>query len=152
MDFSRYGHFKAEKDPILGILRKTGLFQPWNGHNSKNPQDMHTKVYIFEISVKFCVDWYVAWLSLKKSKIWLILAGGQKVPAKKSTKMTSKNSEKKSVEYSAEWSTILRTPVLKKKKVPIWNTLVCLLSPCFAAAISNPFKTEDRNQIWQVHT
>ena len=74
--------------PILQIFRvmavqrlkkarfpKTSKKRAFFGHNSKNPQDRHKKLYIFEISVKFCVDWCVVWLSLKKSKIWLIFAG-----------------------------------------------------------------------------
>ena len=67
--------------------------------------------------MKFRVDWYMVCLSLKKSKFGLILAGGQENACLKSMKMTSKNSERNN--YSAEWSTIPRTPVLKKKKMSI---------------------------------
>ena len=56
-NFLSYGYLKAEKGPFFKILGKTGLFRPLEDHNSKNSKDKHTKLYIFEISVKFCVDW-----------------------------------------------------------------------------------------------
>ena len=65
---------KAEKGPFFKIWGKTGLFRPLNDHNSKNSQDKHTKLYIFEISVKFCVDWYVGWYILKILKKYIQLA------------------------------------------------------------------------------
>ena len=73
--------------PILRIFRvmvilrpkkapfpQTGLFRPLNNHNSKNPQDRYTKVYIFEISAKFCVDWWVTHGHLSNLKFFQIRA------------------------------------------------------------------------------
>ena len=51
-----YGRSKSENGPLWPIFDKTGHFQTLNGHKSKTTQDRHTKLYIFEISVKFCVD------------------------------------------------------------------------------------------------
>ena len=55
-NFLSYGYFKAKKGPFFKILGKMGLFRPLNDHNSKNSKDKHAKLYIIEISVKFCVD------------------------------------------------------------------------------------------------
>ena len=52
------------------VFPKTGLFRPLNGHNSRQTQDRHTKVYIFEISVKFCVDWCTIYWHLSNFKFW----------------------------------------------------------------------------------
>ena len=41
------------------------------GHKTKTTEDEHTKLYIFEISVKFCVDWYMIRYVLKMFKIFL---------------------------------------------------------------------------------
>ena len=70
---------KSRKRPVLG---KTGLFWPKTYHNSKNLQDRYTNVYIFEISIKFRVDWCTCLRLKKKLKFGLYLAGIQKVPAK----------------------------------------------------------------------
>ena len=53
---------KGRKRPVLG---KTGLFWPKTYHNSKNLQDRYTNVYIFEISIKFRIDWYAGIYILK---------------------------------------------------------------------------------------
>ena len=54
----------------------------------------------------FCVDWFMKCLSFKKILFYCTCL--------KSTKTTSKNAEKYSADCSAEWSTILRTPKIKK--------------------------------------
>ena len=43
--------------PKKARFGENGLFRLSDGNNSKNLQDRNTKVYIFEISAKFCVDW-----------------------------------------------------------------------------------------------
>ena len=53
--------FEDWKRPNLKILDKKDLFQSLNGHNSKTTEDRPKKLYIFGISVKFCVDWYTIW-------------------------------------------------------------------------------------------
>ena len=53
--------FEDWKRPNLTILDKTDLFQSLNGHNSKSTEIRPKKLYIFGISVKFCVDWYTIW-------------------------------------------------------------------------------------------
>ena len=40
-------------------------FTHWNACISLNMQDIDIKVYIFEISVKFRVDWYIIWWLLR---------------------------------------------------------------------------------------
>ena len=55
----------AIQRPKRPVFPKMGLFRPLNGHNSKNLQDRYTKVYIFEISIKFHVDWDTGSLILK---------------------------------------------------------------------------------------
>ena len=77
-----YDHLNAEKGPKLGFREKRGPFQPSNGHKSKNIQDNPIKLYIFEISIKFRVDWCICLRLKKKLKFGLDLAGIQKVPAK----------------------------------------------------------------------
>ena len=54
----------------------------------------------------FCVDWFMKCLSFKKILFYCTCL--------KSTKTTSKNAEKYSADCSAEWSTILRSPKIKK--------------------------------------
>ena len=44
---------------------ENGLFRPSDGNNSKNLQDRYTKVYIFEISIKFRIDRYAGIYILK---------------------------------------------------------------------------------------
>ena len=51
--------------PKKPVFPKTGLFLPLNGHNSKNSHDRDTKVCIFEISIKFRIDWYAGIYILK---------------------------------------------------------------------------------------
>ena len=53
---------KGRKRPVLG---KTGLFWPKTYHNSKNLQDRYTNVYIFEISIKFRIEWWAGIYILK---------------------------------------------------------------------------------------
>ena len=53
---------------------ENGLFRPSDGNNSKNLQDRYTKVYIFEISAKFCVDWWVTHGRLSNFKFFQIRA------------------------------------------------------------------------------
>ena len=52
------------------------FFTTLNGCNSLNIQDNDIKVYIFEISIKFRIDWYITCIGLKKVKIWLNKWGG----------------------------------------------------------------------------
>ena len=48
-----------------------------NEKNSLDIQDVDIKVYIFGISIKFRIDWYMICLILKqKVKTWLNTAGG----------------------------------------------------------------------------
>ena len=64
--------------PILQIFRvmvsfrpkkasfgENGHFRPLDCNNSKNLEDRYTKVYIFEISIKFRIDWYAGIYILK---------------------------------------------------------------------------------------
>ena len=53
------------------LFPKPGHFQTLNGHKSKSFENKHTKLYIFEISVKFCVDWYINQCLLEMFKIFL---------------------------------------------------------------------------------
>ena len=64
--------FKVRKWPVFAKRVKTGHFQTLNDHKSKTTQNKHTKLYIFEISVKFCVDWYINLWHLGNFKIWYI--------------------------------------------------------------------------------
>ena len=57
---------KSRKRPVLG---KTGLFWPKTYHNSKNLQDRYTNVYIFEISIKFRIEWWAGIYILKMGHI-----------------------------------------------------------------------------------
>ena len=45
------------------------LFRPSDGNNSKNLQDRYTKVYIFEISIKFRIEWWAGIYILKMGHI-----------------------------------------------------------------------------------
>ena len=47
------------------LFPKSGLFRPKTGHNSKNLQNRYTEVCIFEISIKFRIDWYAGIYILK---------------------------------------------------------------------------------------
>ena len=55
-----------KKPPILHIWCHGTQKRWFLAHNSWSTQDKHIKVYIFEISVKFRVDWYATWGVLKK--------------------------------------------------------------------------------------
>ena len=55
-----------KKPPFLHIWRDGAQKRWFLAYNSWSTQDKHTKVYIFEISVKFRVDWYATWGVLKK--------------------------------------------------------------------------------------
>ena len=77
-----YDHSNAEKAPFFPEFLILGPFQHSNGHNSKNIQDNPIKLYNFEISVKFPIDWSICLRLKKKLKFGLHLAGIQKVPAK----------------------------------------------------------------------
>ena len=73
--------FKDWKRSVLSKIVKLGLFQSSNGHNSRNTQDRPMKLYIFGISVKFCVDWYIIWsilIMFEISENWQVpeLTGG----------------------------------------------------------------------------
>ena len=54
----------------------SSFYSTLNGYNSLDIQDNDIKVYIFEISVKFRIDWYITCIGLKKVKIWLNTWGG----------------------------------------------------------------------------
>ena len=54
----------------------SSFYSTLNGYNSLDIQDNDIKVYIFEISVKFRIDWYITCIGLKKVKIWLNTGGG----------------------------------------------------------------------------
>ena len=69
--FLIYGRSKSENGPLWPIFDKTSHFQTLNGHKLNTTQDKHTKLYIFEISVKFCVDWYINQCLLEMFKIFL---------------------------------------------------------------------------------
>ena len=69
--------FESWKRPVFPKIQISGLFQPSNGHKSRYMQNKPIKLYIFEISVKFCVEWYTPFCHLRYFKIWLI----QGVPA-----------------------------------------------------------------------
>ena len=56
--------------PFFEIFWKRGSFEPWTGHKSRNTQNNPITLYISEISVKFCVDWYTIWGVLKMFEIF----------------------------------------------------------------------------------
>ena len=69
--FLTYNDFKAEMGPKLRFWEKRGSLQPWNRHKSRYTQDKNIKLYIFEISVKFRVDWCTMPKLLKNLKFGL---------------------------------------------------------------------------------
>ena len=56
--FLTYGDFKAKKGPFFEIFCKRGPFETSRAPKSGNTQNNPLTLYISEISVKFCVDWY----------------------------------------------------------------------------------------------
>ena len=49
----------------MSVFPKSGHFRPKTGHNSKNAQNRYTEVCIFEINIKFRIDWYAGIYILK---------------------------------------------------------------------------------------
>ena len=66
----------AIQRPKKARFGENGPFRHLNGHNLKSPHDRYIKVYIFEISIKFCVDWYAGIYILKMFQKSHLLAGG----------------------------------------------------------------------------
>ena len=61
----------SKKGPFLGPIPKISEIAIHFGHISWNSQDKHIKLYIFEISMKFRIDWYIICLGLKNSEFGL---------------------------------------------------------------------------------
>ena len=57
--------------PFFEISKKTGPFQTSKRHKSAKTHQNPINLYIFEISIKFCVDWYIIWCISGKLKIFL---------------------------------------------------------------------------------
>ena len=56
----------SQKIPFLSPVASNVQKRWFLAYNSWSTQDKHTKVYIFEFSVKFRVDWYATWGVLKE--------------------------------------------------------------------------------------
>ena len=56
----------SEKLPISGPVPENMQNRQFFAHKSQTSQNKYKKVYIFEISIKFRVDWYATWGVLKK--------------------------------------------------------------------------------------
>ena len=65
----------SQKPPFLSPVASNVQKQWFFVYNSWTTQDKRIKVYIYEISVKFCVDWYATLGVLKKLIFFTFSAG-----------------------------------------------------------------------------
>ena len=63
--------FISEKLPILVPVQENMQKRQFFAYKSETSQNKKEKVYIFGISVKFCVDWYATWHTLKNINFFI---------------------------------------------------------------------------------
>ena len=104
--------FMSQKLPILHVFWHGSWNRQFFAYKSRTSQNMKKKVYIFEISIKFCVDWYATWHFLKNFNFcyfyWHIVC-------KKNEKQPGKGSTRGLLELTFINNFLISFNVLKKK-------------------------------------
>ena len=105
--------------PFFQNFKKTGPFQTSKRNKSAKTQQNPINLYIFEISIKFCVDWYIIWCISGKLKIFLYYRWQNLQVAnrrwRRSLKIAKKN--QRSICTNGQCFPKYRVKILKKLKI-----------------------------------
>ena len=110
--------------PFFNFLEKRGSFQTLRAQKRWNTQNNPITLYISEISIKFCVDWYIIWGILKIFEIFVFLMLAQNRVSPWGGQMDPKCSKNFSVSYLWYLYTRKKIAIQNSKKVISWNTLM----------------------------
>ena len=123
--------------PFFNFSEKRGSFQTLRAHKRWNTENNPITPYISEISIKFCVDWYIIWGILKIFEIFVFLMLAQNRVSPWGGQMDPKCSKNFSVSYLWYLYTRKKIAIQNSKKVFSWNTLVNMLRLILQLIISS---------------